>query len=54
MKKLILFVVILTFLSPVYAKFAIRSAEEIYNQVAPETDTAFLGRVLKVKKLVMV
>jgi hypothetical protein len=49
MVKLLLLGVLFLNLNPVYAKLANVPEQEFYNRVAIETDTAFIGRVLRVK-----
>jgi hypothetical protein len=49
MVKLLLFGVLFLNLNLCFAKLANVPDQEIYNRVAAETDTAFIGRVLRVK-----
>jgi hypothetical protein len=49
MVKLLLLGVLFLNLNPVYAKLANVPEQEFYNRVAIETDTAFIGRVIRVK-----
>jgi hypothetical protein len=51
MVKLILFGLLFLNLNLVYAKLANLPEQEVYNRVAIETDTVFIGRVLRVKAI---
>jgi hypothetical protein len=51
MVKLIFFGLLFLNLNLVYAKLANLPEQEVYNRVAIETDTVFIGRVLRVKTI---